>query len=83
MKKILQRILLAAQGITAPWIMLLPLAILKLLGLNVTKRHFYAVSTLCLLWMLAISAWYLYAWIKTRQIERKNKIDRQKHRWPS
>ncbi|MHA7683860.1 hypothetical protein [Cupriavidus sp. PET2-C1] len=78
MKKILKKILWAAQGITAPWIMLIPLAILKLLGFNVTKKHLYAVSTLCLLWMLAISAWYLYAWIKTRQIERKDKIDRQK-----
>ncbi|MGO4814240.1 hypothetical protein AB4156_32495 [Cupriavidus sp. 2MCAB6] len=78
MKNTLQKILWAAQGITAPWIMLLPLVILKLLGFNVTKKYFYAVSALCLLWMLEISAWYLYAWIKTRQIERKKKIDRQK-----
>lgn len=70
--KTIKKIWIAFQGIFSPWIMLIPLTIFKLLGFNVTLKHYYLVSAICLIWTIIFALWFLYFWKKTRQIDKTN-----------
>lgn len=52
--------------------MLIPLTIFKFLGFNVTRKHYYLVSVLCLILTIVFALWFLYAWKKTREINKRD-----------